>query len=498
MNFAQTPLHRALKLLTRGRGSRLVGAGLCVALLSACTLSPDYHRPTLATPTQFKQAEGWTQANPSDAIARGAWWEIYGDTGLNALVEELNRNNQTVAQYAAQYRQAQALVRSSRGALFPSLDLSVGKTRSAQGTGSSSSSLSNNSSGIRDTYNAQLGVSWEIDLWGKLREALNADEASAQASLADLAAIRLSLQSELVQNYLQLRVIDEQKRLLEATVAAYARSLRMNENQYRAGVAGPDAVAQARTQLKSTEADLIDLAWQRAQYENAIAVLLGKAPADFALADSKRIPGLPQIPVSLPSQLLERRPDIASAERNVMAANANIGVARAAYFPDLSLSMSGGYSSSSFSNWIELPNRYWSVGPSLAMTLFDAGRRSAEVDRTVAVYDQTVAQYRQTVLDGFKEVENYLVQLKVYGDEAVVRQEALEAARESLRLTENQYRAGLIGYLDVVNVQTTALSNERSVLTLLQGRLVASVQLIAALGGGWDAQQAFAEADKTP
>lgn len=498
MNFAQTPLHRALKLLTRGRGSRLVGAGLCVALLSACTLSPDYHRPTLATPTQFKQAEGWTQANPSDAIARGAWWEIYGDTGLNALVEELNRNNQTVAQYAAQYRQAQALVRSSRGALFPSLDLSVGKTRSAQGTGSSSSSLSNNSSGIRDTYNAQLGVSWEIDLWGKLRETLNADEASAQASLADLAAIRLSLQSELVQNYLQLRVIDEQKRLLEATVAAYARSLRMNENQYRAGVAGPDAVAQARTQLKSTEADLIDLAWQRAQCENAIAVLLGKAPADFALADSKRIPGLPQIPVSLPSQLLERRPDIASAERNVMAANANIGVARAAYFPDLSLSMSGGYSSSSFSNWIELPNRYWSVGPSLAMTLFDAGRRSAEVDRTVAVYDQTVAQYRQTVLDGFKEVENYLVQLKVYGDEAVVRQEALEAARESLRLTENQYRAGLIGYLDVVNVQTTALSNERSVLTLLQGRLVASVQLIAALGGGWDAQQAFAEADKTP
>ncbi|EKT4522060.1 efflux transporter outer membrane subunit [Pseudomonas putida] len=494
MNFAQTPLHRALQMLTRGRGSRLVGAGLCAVLLSACTLSPDYHRPALATPVQFKQAEGWTQANPSDAIARGAWWEIYGDSGLNALVDELNRNNQTVAQYEAQYRQAQALVRSSRGALFPSLDLSVGKTRSAQGTGSSSSSLSNNSSGIRNTYNAQLGVSWEIDLWGKLRETLNANEASAQASQADLAAVRLSLQSELVQNYLQLRVIDEQKRLLEATVAAYERSLRMNENQYRAGVAGPDAVAQARTQLKSTQADLIDLAWQRAQYENAIAVLLGKAPADFALADSKAIPALPQIPLALPSQLLERRPDIASAERNVMAANANIGVARAAYFPDLSLSMSGGYSSSSFSNWIELPNRYWSVGPSLAMTLFDAGRRSAEVDRTVAVYDQTVAQYRQTVLDGFKEVENYLVQLKVYSDEAVVRQEALEAARESLRLTENQYRAGLISYLDVVNVQTTALSNERSVLSLLQGRLVASVQLIAALGGGWDAQQALAEA----
>lgn len=493
MTFAHSPLHRALQMLTAGRGSRLAGAGLCLVMLSACTLSPDYQRPELATPAQFKQAEGWTQANPSDAIARGAWWELYGDAQLNALVEELNRSNQTVAQAEAQYRQAQALVRSSRASLFPSLELSAGKTRSAQGTGSSSSSLSNNSSGIRDTYNAQLGVSWEVDLWGKLRETLNANQASAQASLADMASIRLSQQSELVQNYLQLRVIDEQKRLLEATVAAYERSLKMNQNQYRAGVAGPDAVAQARTQLKSTQADLIDLAWQRAQYENAIAVLMGKAPANFALAATQSIPTLPQIPVALPSQLLERRPDIAAAERSVMAANANIGVSRAAYFPDLSLSMSGGYSSSSFNNWIELPNRFWSVGPQLALTLFDAGKRSAEVDRTVAVYDQTVAQYRQTVLDGFKEVENYLVQLKVYADEAVVRQEALEAARESLRLTENQYKAGLIGYLDVVNVQTTALSNERSALTLLQGRLLASVQLIAALGGGWDEQRAFAE-----
>ncbi|MDO7903753.1 efflux transporter outer membrane subunit [Pseudomonas sp. K1(2024)] len=491
MTFAQTPLHRALQLLTRGRGSRLLGAGLCVALLSACTLSPDYHRPEVSTPVQFKQAEGWTQAKPSDAIARGAWWEIYGDRQLDTLVETLNSSNQTVAQYEAQYRQAQALVRSSRASLFPSLNLTTSKNRSAQGAGSSSSSLSNNSSGIRNTYNAQLGVSWEIDLWGKLRETLNANESSAQASLADMAAIRLSQQSELVQNYLQLRVIDEQKRLLQATVAAYERSLRMNQNQYRAGVAGPDAVAQARTQLKSTQADLIDLAWQRAQYENAIAVLMGKAPAEFSLAETRDIPALPQIPLNLPSQLLERRPDIASAERKVMAANSNIGVSRAAYFPDLSLSMNGGYSSSSFSNWIELPNRYWSVGPQLALTLFDAGKRSAEVDRTVAVYDQTVAQYRQTVLDGFKEVENYLVQLKVYADEAVVRQEALDSARESLRLTENQYRAGLIGYLDVVNVQTTALSNERSALNLLQGRLVASVQLIAALGGGWDAEQAL-------
>ncbi|MCO8168761.1 efflux transporter outer membrane subunit [Pseudomonas sp. 21LCFQ02] len=464
---------------------RPLAACLCALLLSGCAVGPDYQVPQLIATAQFKATEGWRQAAPSDALARGAWWEIYQDPQLNQLVERLNTSNQTVAQYEAQYRQAQALVRSSRASLFPTLNLTTGKNRSAQGTGSSSSSLSNNSSGIRDTYNAQLGVSWEADVWGKLRRGLEAGEANAEASEADLAAMRLSQQSELVQNYLQLRVIDEQKRLLEATLQAYQRSLKLTENQYRAGVSGPDAVAQARTQLKSTEADLIDLAWQRAQFENAIAVLMGMAPAEFNLAATDDIPPLPAIPVGVPSTLLERRPDIAAAERSVMAANANIGVAKAAYFPDLTLSLSGGYSSSSFSNWISLPNRFWSVGPQLALTLFDAGKRSAEVDRVEAVYDQTVAQYRQTVLTGFQEVENYMVQLKVYEQEAGVRDEALAAARESLRLTDNQYKAGLIGYLDVVNVQATALSNERSVLNVLQSRLVASVQLIAALGGGW-------------
>ncbi|MGV8859950.1 MAG: efflux transporter outer membrane subunit [Pseudomonas sp.] len=470
------------------RPVRWLGLGLCAVFLSACAVGPDYKKPEMTTPAQFKQAEGWRQAAPSDALARGAWWELYGDAQLNGLVEKLNSSNQTVAQFEAQYRQAKALVRSARGAFFPTLDLSASKNRSSQGTGSSSSSLTSSSSGIRDTYSTQLGVSWEADVWGKLRRGLEADKASAQASLADLASMQLSLQSELVQNYLQLRVIDEQKRLLESTVDAYQRSLTMTQNQYRAGISGKDAVAQAQTQLKTTQADLIDLIWQRAQFENAIAVLMGQAPADFNLAATTVIPALPQIPLELPSQLLERRPDIAAAERSVMAANANIGVAKAAYYPDLTLSMSGGYSSSTFTNWISLPNRFWSVGPQLAMTLFDGGQRSAEVDRTEAVYDQTVAQYRQTVLNGFQEVENYLVQLKVYEDEAGVRTEALMSARESLRLTNNQYKAGLIAYLDVVNVQTTALSNELSVLTLLQSRLIASVQLIAALGGGWSAE----------
>lgn len=474
--------------LAMARGSRALSLGLCVLLLSACAIGPDYQRPQVAEPVQYKEAEGWRQANPSDALARGAWWELYGDAQLNGLIDKLNSSNQSVAQAEAQFRQARALVRSSRGSFFPSVDLSAGKTRASQGTGSSSSALSSSSSGIRDTYNTQLGVSWEADVWGKLRRDLDANEASAEASFADLAAMRLSQQSELAQNYLQLRVIDEQKRLLEATVAAYQRSLTMTQNQYQAGVSGKDAVAQAQTQLKSTQADLIDLIWQRAQFENAIAVLIGVPPAEFNLAESKTIPVLPQVPLSVPSQLLERRPDIASAERSVIAANAKIGVAKAAYYPDLTLSLAGGYSSSTYADWISLPNRFWSVGPKLAMTLFDGGQRSAEVDRTEAVYDQTVAKYRQTVLDGFREVENYMVQLKVLEDEAGVRQQALDSAREALRLTENQYKAGLIAYLDVVTSQTTALSNERSVLSLLQSRLIASVQLIAAMGGGWDGQ----------
>ncbi|MDE1166595.1 MAG: efflux transporter outer membrane subunit [Pseudomonas sp.] len=494
------PLRPLARQLAVARGSRVLNLGLCALMLSGlllggCAIGPDYHRPAVDTPAQFKEAEGWRQAQPADALARGAWWELYGDAQLNGLVEQLNRSNQTVAQYEAQYRQAQALVKSSRAAFFPTLDLSAGKTRASQGTGSSNAGLASQGSGIRNTYTTQLGVSWEADIWGKLRRGLEADKANAQASLADLASMRLSLQSQLVQNYLQLRVIDEQKRLLQATVQAYQRSLTMTQNQYKAGVSGKDAVAQAQTQLRSTQADLVDLAWQRAQFENAIAVLMGQPPADFTLAETQVIPTLPAIPVQMPGQLLERRPDIAAAERSVMAANANIGVAKTAYFPDLTLSMSGGYSSSTFSNLISLPNRFWSVGPQLAMTLFDGGQRSAEVDRTEAVYDQTVAQYRQAVLTGFQEVENYMVQLKVYEDEAQVRNQALESARESLRLTTNQYKAGLIAYLDVVTVQATALSNERSVLNLEQSRLVASVQLITALGGGWEAQTGLAVKD---
>ncbi|MGH8354155.1 MAG: efflux transporter outer membrane subunit, partial [Pseudomonas sp.] len=300
------------------------------------------------------------------------------------------------------------------------------------------------------------------------------------------AAAQLSLQAELAQTYLQLRVLDEQQRLLDATVAAYARSLKLTENQYRAGIVPKSDVAQALTQLKSTQAQAIDLHWQRAQLEHAIAVLVGVPPSELAIAPRAAVPGLPQIPVALPSQLLERRPDIAAAERQVIAANAEIGVAEAAWYPDLSLSASGGYRSSSFADWVRAPNRFWSLGPQLALTLFDAGARRAELDRAEAGYEQTVAAYRQTVLDSFREVEDQLVQLRVLEQEARVQQQALDSAREALRLIENQYKAGTLDYNSVVTVQATALANERNALTLLGSRLTASVQLIAALGGGWD------------
>ncbi|WP_422909383.1 efflux transporter outer membrane subunit [Pseudomonas sp. MAC6] len=459
-------------------------------LLGGCAIGPDYQRPQLQTPAQFKQIEGWTQAQPGDALARCNWWQLYGDVELNALVDQLNVSNQNLAASEAQYRQARALVRGARAAFYPSLSSSAGVTRNSQGSGTTNTSSS--TSVVSKSYDLSLNATWELDIWGKLRRSLESSRAGFEASAADLAALKLSLQAELVQNYLQLRVLDDQQRLLDATVAAYARSLKLTENQYNAGIVPKSDVSQALTQLKSTQAQAIDLKWQRAQLEHAIAVLIGVPPSELDIAVREQLPTLPEIPVALPSQLLERRPDVAAAERRVMAANAEIGVAEAAWYPDLSISASSGYRGSSFADWIDLPNRFWSLGPQLALTLFDGGARSAELERSEAAYDQTVAQYRQAVLDSFREVEDYLVQLRVLEQEALIQQEALQAARESLRLIENQYRAGTVDFNSVVNVQATALNNERSNLSLLGSRLTASVQLIAALGGGWQ-QQALQE-----
>ena len=405
---------------------------LCLLALSValagCAIGPDYQRPDISTPAAFKQAEGWKAAVPADALARGAWWELYGDGELNALVGRLNVSNQNLAASEAQYRQARALLRSGRAAFFPTLSTSAGVTRAGQGGGDSTLRTADgiaigggNSSSISKNYDLSLNASWELDVWGKLRRGLESNRAAFEASAADLAAVRLSLQSELVQSYLQLRVLDEQQRLLDATVAAYQRSLRLTENQYRAGIVPRSDVAQALTQLRSTEAQAIDLQWQRAQLEHAIAVLIGVPPSEVSIARRESLPTLPEVPASVPSELLERRPDVAAAERRVISANAEIGVAKAAWFPDLTLSATGGYRGSSFADWINLPNRFWSVGPQLALTLFDGGRRSAESERVEAAYDQTVAQYRQAVLDSFREVEDYLVQQRVLGREAEVQ-----------------------------------------------------------------------------
>ncbi|MFV9681361.1 efflux transporter outer membrane subunit [Pseudomonas sp. NY15367] len=482
--------------MNRAPFARTLVSLLLAGVLGGCALGPDYQRPELAAPAQFKQVEGWKAAAPADVLERGNWWALYDDAELDALVERLHVSNQNLAAAEAQYRQARALVRGARASFYPTLSGSAGVTRAGQGGGDSTIRTADGvtvsgsgTSSISKSYDLSLNAAWELDIWGKLRRGLEASRADFEASAADLAAVRLSLQSELVQNYLQLRILDEQKRLLDATVAAYERSLRLTENQYRAGIVPKSDVSQATSQLKSTQAQAIDLEWQRAQLEHAIAVLVGVSPAELSIAPRDDLPALPEVPVALPSQLLERRPDVAAAERRVMAANAQIGVAEAAWFPDLTISASGGYRGSSFADWIEVPNRFWSLGPQLALSLFDGGARRAELERSEAAYDQTVAQYRQAVLDSFREVEDYLVQLRVLEQESGVQQEALDAARESLRLIENQYRAGTVDFNSVVSVQATALNNERTNLTLLGSRLTASVQLIAALGGGWDLEQ---------
>ncbi len=329
--------------------------------------------------------------------------------------------------------------------------------------------------------------SWEPDLWGRVRRTVEANRASAQASAADLQAARLSAQAQLAQNYLQLRVLDAQQQLLEDTIAAYQRSEQLTQNQYAVGVVPKVDVIQAQTQLKSTQAQALDVGVQRAQLEHAIALLAGQPASTFSIARAPLVAVAPAIPVGVPSALLERRPDIASAERRMAAANAQIGVAKAAYFPALTLSASAGFESSSFANWLTLPSRVWAIGPALAQTLFDAGLRRAQSDAAIAAYDAEVAAYRQVVLAGFGEVEDNLAALRILEQEAQVQNEALQLARQSVLLTTNQYRAGTVSYLNVVTVQATALASENAALGILNRRLAASVLLIKALGGGWNA-----------
>lgn len=459
---------------------------LLLALLAGCTVGPDYQRPSAPLSTQFKEATGWKAASPRDDQPKGNWWQRYDDPQLSALLGQVAVSNQNVAQYQALYRQARALVQQSRADTLPSATLDAKATRSENASGSSSSTAGGAT--VRNAESLSLGLSWDLDLWGKLRRTLEEDRASAQASAAELANATLSAQAELAQDYFQLRVLDRRLALYDQTLADYRRYLSVIQNRYDEQIASRADLAQARTQLDSADASRLALTTQRAQLEHAIALLLGKPPADFSLAaDPHWQARLPEIPVGLPTALLERRPDIAQAERQVAAANAAIGVATAAYYPDLTLSASGGYQSSLLGELFKTPSRFWSLGPTLSGTLFDFGATRAGVDQARAAYDAKVAGYRQTVLTALGEVEDYLVALHTLDPEIAAQRRAVTAARDSASVTRDQYEAGMIDYLDVATTQATQLSQEQSLLQLESSQWVTSVQLQMALGGDWQA-----------
>ena len=473
--------------MTNQTNSTLLLLTLVAFILGGCAVGPDYMRPSMDTPATYKEAQGWKIAEPRDEISRGNWWEIYGDPELNSLVQQVEVSNQNVRAAEAQYRQALALLSVARASYFPALSAGASSTR-GQGTSASpatGATVASPGAPIRNTDRLSLSASWEADVWGRIGRNVESNDASVVASAADLQAALLSAQSALVQSYLQLRINDAQRRLFEQTIVAYDRSLQITRNRYEAGVAARLDVVQAETQLKSAQAQAIDLGVQRAQLEHAIAMLIGKAPANFQIKPTDSIPTLPDIPIGLPTELLERRPDIAGAERRIAAANAQIGIAQATFFPALTLNATGGYQSSSFSQLLTQPNQFWSLGPSLALTLFDAGARSAQKELAIASYDKSVDTYRQTVLAAFQEIENNLAALRILANEEEAQKAAAVLAAEAWDIADNQYKSGTVSYLNVVIAQATAFATARSRLDITSRRLVASAVLLTALGGGW-------------
>ena len=461
--------------------------------LAGCAVGPDYVRPRVDPPPAFKEAQDWAPAQPADAQPRGAWWQAFGVDELDGLEREAAAANLTVAAAEAHYRQATGLVDQARSALFPTVSASAGVTRAASPASPTVVGTKNGVpiiQSVRPPATTQdqlaLSASWVPDLWGAVRRNLEEQKANEESSAATLANAVLSLQSTLATDYFALRVADEQQRLLEEAVKAYDKSLELTQSRYRGGVAARTDVVQAEALLDATRAQSIDVGIQRAQLEHAIAVLLGKAPAEFALPRRPFDLNVPAVPAQVPATLLQRRPDVAAAERLAAAANAQIGVAQAAYFPSLTLSASGGYRGLSGSDILTAPFRYWSIGPSLAETLFDAGARGAVKAQAIAAYDAAAANYRQAVLTAMQNVEDQLVALRVLNGETTIEDAAVAAAEESLRLTLNQYKAGTVSYLNVVTAQTTALNDKQTALSIRGRLLAATVQLIAALGGDWD------------
>jgi NodT family efflux transporter outer membrane factor (OMF) lipoprotein len=464
-----------------GPGAARASAAALATMLSACAVGPDYERPPAASPAAFKEAPaadaGWFPAAPADAVDRGPWWRLFGDDTLSALVEQVEVSNQNVAAAVAAYAQANALVAQQRAGLFPQLAADASARRSG-GAGSAA---------VGNSLQLGLSASWQPDIWGALRRAVEGSQASAQASAADLAAARLSAQGEVAINYFALRDADTELALLADTVQGYERALAITGNRYRAGIAPRTDVLQAQTQLASARADRVALVAQRALLEHAIAVGVGKAPAEFAIAPAVWNMAVPAVPLVVPSELLQRRPDIAAAERAVAAANAQIGIERAAYFPSLSLSGSAGNAGSRVADLFGAPTRLWSVGVSAAQLLFDAGATGARVRSAEAARDAATARYRQTVLSAFQAVEDRLSSSRSLAEQAGLRREASEAADLTERQLLNRYLAGQVAYTEVVAAQASALNARRALSQLASSRQAAAIGLIQALGGGWHA-----------
>ncbi|HEY6320615.1 MAG TPA: efflux transporter outer membrane subunit [Thermoanaerobaculia bacterium] len=492
----------------RGRGSRTAAlvaitalAGVAV-LLTGCLVGPSYKRPPAASPAAFKEPPppNWKSATPRDEIPRGKWWELFGDPQLDALEEQVSVSNQSIAQAEAQFRAARAAAGVARGGLFPTVTAGASATRSRSGAGRGATTLTGatgspgaSGSGTTATtpgsttsiYQVPLDASYEVDVWGRVRRLIESSVATAQASAGDLETMRLSLQAELAVDYFELHGLDAQQQLLITTAGAYQKALELTTNRYNQGVASGVDVAQAQTQLETTRAQAIDLGVQRTQLEHAIAVLTGKAPSELTITQAPVTVQPPVVPVALPSELLERRPDIAANERRMAAANAQVGVQVAAYYPTISLTASGGFENTSLADLFNWPSRFWSLGASAVETLFNGGARRAATEQARANYDAAVAAYRQTVLTAFQDVEDNLSALRVLDAEAAQQQIAVTAAERSLALSNYRYQGGITTYLEVITAQAAALANERTAVDILTRRMTAAVNLVKALGGGW-------------
>ena len=465
------------------------------ALLTACAVGPNYKRPTMDLSAAYKEQDGWKPSEPNDALDRGKWWEIYHDEVLNSLEEQINISNQTVLAAAANVEEARAVVRQAQAGFWPQVSVNASRTRTVQGSAGGSivsgtggtTVISSTATKSTTSTITQLGVSgdWAIDLWGRIRRQTEGDRASLQANEAALASARLAAQAELATDYFELRAQDQLQIILNDIVAAEQQSLKITENRYRVGVAAKADVVSAQTQLLSSQAQQANAPLQRGLLEHAIAVLVGQQPANFSLPSATMRNDVPTVPAGLPSTLLERRPDVAESERQVAASNAQIGVAISAFFPTLDITGSDDYRGNTISHLIRSANRVWSIGPSLALTVFDAGLRRAQVAQARAAHEVTVDNYRQTVLTSLQQVEDELTTLRVLEQSAVIEDAAVKAAREAETLTLNQYKAGTVPYSSVITAQTTRLNAEESALNVLSSRLQASVAMVKALGGGW-------------